>query len=151
MPLDYSCYTYDDLSKAQLYDLMQLRQEVFVVEQNCPYLDADGKDLEAHHLLGVDSNNKIQAYTRLLPKGTSYAEYCSIGRVLTSSSIRRTGEGIILMKNSIHFCQLLFPGQALKISAQCYLDSFYQNLGFIPIGEKYLEDDIPHQAMIYSA
>ncbi len=149
MPLDYTCYAYEDLSKAQLYDIMQVRQEVFIVEQTCPYLDADGKDQAAFHLVGVDLENKIQAYTRLLPKGTSYSEYCSIGRVLTAMSARRSGEGKTLMKKSIELCKQLFPGQAIKISAQCYLDAFYQNLGFKMIGKEYLEDDITHQAMIY--
>lgn len=149
MSLHYTYYSYKELSKDHLYEIMQLRQEVFVVEQNCPYLDADGQDHMAFHLIGQDPSGAILAYTRLLPKGSSYASYCAIGRVLTSMKIRKKGEGYILMKESIALCKKLFPNQALKISAQSHLDRFYQNLGFVPTGEEYLEDDIPHQAMVY--
>lgn len=149
MSLQYTCYSYKELSKDQLYEIMQLRQEVFVVEQNCPYLDADGKDHIAYHLIGQDGSGKVLAYTRLLPKGSSYADYCSIGRVLTAMKIRKQREGYELMKKSIALCKKLFPQQSIKISAQSHLDRFYQNLGFAPTGEAYLEDDIPHQAMIY--
>lgn len=149
MSLKYTCYSYEQLSKDHLYEVMKLRQEVFIVEQNCPYLDADGNDNIAFHLLGLDSKGEILAYTRLLPKGSSYKDYCAIGRVLTSMKIRKKGEGYILMKESIALCKKLFPNQALKISAQSHLDRFYQNLGFQPTGEEYLEDDIPHQAMVY--
>lgn len=149
MALQYTCYSYEDLSKDHLYEIMQLRQEVFVVEQNCPYLDADGQDNIAYHLIGQDKSGAILAYTRLLPKGSSYTDYCAIGRVLTSMKIRGKGEGYILMKESIALCEKVFPNQAIKISAQSHLDRFYQKLGFAPTGEEYLEDDIPHQAMIY--
>ncbi len=149
MSLQYTCYSYQDLSKEHLYEIMQLRQEVFVVEQNCPYLDADGKDDIAHHLIGQNKSGSILAYTRLLPKGSAYENYCAIGRVLTSLKIRKQGEGYTLMKKSIALCKELFPNQRIKISAQSHLDKFYQNLGFVPTGEEYLEDDIPHQAMIY--
>ena len=128
---------------------MRLRQEVFIVEQDCPYLDADGKDLDAYHLLGQNEEGKILAYVRLLPAGVSYPKYSSIGRVVTSEKIRRQGHGITLMNESIALCKKLFPGQPIKISAQCYLHSFYTELGFEKIGEDYLEDNIPHQAMIY--
>ncbi len=150
MGLQFTCYTFDDLTKEQLYDIMQLRQEVFIVEQNCPYLDADGKDQLSHHLCGFNDNGEILAYTRLLPQGVSYSDYCSIGRVVTSPSIRGTGAGLELMTQSIVYCKRLFLNQKIKISAQCYLDKFYKNLGFHSIGESYLEDDIPHQAMIYA-
>lgn len=149
MALKYTNYSYQELSKDYLYEIMQLRQEVFVVEQNCPYLDADGKDNLAHHLIGQNESGTILAYTRILPRGSSYENYCSIGRVLTSMKIRKQGEGYTLMEKSIALCKQLFPNQPIKISAQSHLDKFYQNLGFVPTGEEYLEDDIPHQAMIY--
>jgi ElaA protein len=149
MALKYTCYSYQELSKDHLYEIMQLRQEVFVVEQNCPYLDADGKDNLAYHLIGQNDSGTILAYTRLLPKGSSYESFCAIGRVLTSIKIRKQGEGYKLMQKSIELCEELFPNQPIKISAQSHLDKFYQFLGFAPTGEEYLEDDIPHQAMIY--
>jgi len=149
MALNYSCYTFNELTKIQLYDIMRLRQEVFIVEQDCPYLDADGKDLESHHLIGTDEGGDIVAYTRLLAKGISYQDYCSIGRVVVSKKIRGTGAGLAIMQKSIGYCNLLFPSQQIKISAQTYLDKFYQNLGFTTTGDSYLEDNIPHQAMVY--
>ena len=149
MSLTYTCLTFEALTNTQLYAIMKLRQEVFVVEQDCPYLDADGNDLQSHHLIGQNEKGEILAYTRLLAKGISYPNYCSIGRVVVSDKIRGTGAGHGLMQKSIEQCKLIFPGQALKISAQTYLDKFYQNLGFTPTGESYLEDNIPHQAMVY--
>ena len=128
---------------------MVLRQEVFVVEQDCPYLDADGKDQMAHHLMGY-LDNQLVAYTRLVPKGISYEKYISIGRVITAQSVRRGGYGKELMKRSIQQIRILYGQQAIKISAQCYLLKFYKGLGFEPVGEEYLEDNIPHIAMINS-
>ena len=130
---------------------MKVRQEVFIVEQDCPYLDADGKDQAGFHLLGTDKKGDLLAYTRLLPKGVSYPEYCSIGRVLTSEKGRGKGAGKEIMLQSIAACKKLFPNQKIKISAQSYLNKFYTDLGFEATGESYLEDNIPHMAMIYSA
>jgi len=140
---------FKDLSLEELYSILALRQEIFIVEQDCPYLDADGKDQGAHHVLATSDDGILQAYTRLLSKGISYPEHCSIGRVICRKSHRQTGLGKQIMQHSIKSCQDLFHGQLIKISAQVYLDRFYQSLGFNPIGEGYLEDDIPHQAMIY--
>ena len=150
MSLTYTCLTFEALTNTQLYAIMKLRQEVFVVEQDCPYLDADGKDLQSHHLIGQNEKGEILAYTRLLAKGISYPNYCCIGRVVVSKKARGTGAGLELMQKSIAQCKLLFPNQGLKISAQVYLDKFYQRLGFVPQGDNYLEDNIPHQAMVYS-
>ena len=127
---------------------MALRQEVFVVEQNCPYLDADGKDEQAWHLMGFNENNNLIAYTRILPKGISYKKYPSIGRVVTSPSARGSGIGRVLMNESLKQMEQLFPQQDIKISAQCYLDKFYISLGFEIVGDEYLEDNIPHYPMI---
>jgi len=148
LKLDYILLPFGELNLNQLYDLMAIRQEVFVVEQNCPYQDADYKDLDAYHLLGY-LDDKLVCYTRLLEKGISYDEYCSIGRVVNSSSIRGKGEGKVLMQKSLEACFRLFPGQEIKISAQVYLKEFYEGLGFVSTGEFYDEDDIPHMAMIY--
>ncbi len=130
---------------------MALRQEVFVVEQDCPYLDADGKDQEAWHLLGYDEQDKLVAYTRLLDKGSTYLNYISISRVVTSPAARGKGYGIEIMNESIRQIQHLYGAQDIKISAQVYLERFYRSLGFESIGEGYLEDDIPHIAMIRPA
>jgi len=149
-PLKYICPSFNELSLQQLYDIMVLRQEVFVVEQDCPYLDADGKDQMSHHLMGY-LDGELVAYTRLVPKGISYDKYISIGRVITSQSVRRDGYGKDLMERSIKQIRTLFGQKDIKISAQCYLLKFYKGLGFEPVGEEYLEDDIPHIAMINSA
>lgn len=146
--MQFLCLPFDQLSLDQLYAIMALRQEVFVVEQNCPYLDADGKDMDAHHLMGIDEKGQLLAYTRLLPKGISYEKYVSIGRVVTSPKARGRGLGKQLMEESIQQARQIFPPADVKISAQYYLIKFYESLGFQSIGESYLEDDIPHIAMI---
>ncbi len=147
----FSCKKFNELSLQELYDIMVLRQEVFVVEQDCPYLDADGKDPYSWHLMGVDENGKLVAYTRLLPKGISYKKYPSIGRVVTSPAVRGSGIGRELMKQSLLWMDKLFPGEDIKISAQCYLEEFYKSLGFSISGEEYLEDGIPHYPMLKQA
>lgn len=149
MSLHFQHFSFDELSTKLLYDIMVIRQEVFVVEQDCPYLDADGKDQKSYHLIGTNEANEIVAYTRLLPLGISYESYCSIGRVLTSAKVRGQGAGKEIMLKSIQLCKTLFPNQKIKISAQTYLDRFYTDLGFHSTGDSYLEDNIPHQAMIY--
>ena len=146
--LSYFCHQFEELSLDQLYTILQLRQEVFIVEQDCPYLDADGKDQGSYHVLGIDQKNRLQAYTRLVPPGISYDRYVSIGRVVTSSEIRGKGQGIPLMNYSIEQCQNLWPNHQIKISAQVYIVKFYESLGFEVVGEEYLEDDIPHIAMV---
>jgi len=147
--LEYICPPFNELSLQQLYDIMVFRQEVFVVEQDCPYLDADGKDQMAHHLMGY-LDGQLVAYTRLLPKGGSYENYISIGRVITAQSVRRDGYGKGLVKRSIQEIRTLYGAFDIKISAQCYLLKFYKELGFQPVGKEYLEDNIPHIAMIHS-
>jgi len=142
------CIPFYQLNLDEMYQTMALRQEVFVVEQNCPYLDADGKDQEAWHLMGFDDSGNLIAYTRLLPKGISYKKYASIGRVVTSPNARGKGAGQDIMKASIEWCSRLFPNEPVKISAQTYLLKFYENLGFEPVGKGYLEDDIPHIGMV---
>ena len=127
---------------------MALRQEVFVVEQNCPYLDADGKDPDSWHLMGRDASGKLVCYTRLLPEGLSYPGYVSIGRVVSSPAARGTGAGKTLMRRSIDLCRQLFGNQPIKIGAQSYLLQFYEGFGFCSTGEEYLEDGIPHTKMI---
>lgn len=146
--LNYSVKSFEQLTLAELYRLLQLRQEVFIVEQNCPYLDADGKDVKSYHVLGKDENGEILCCSRLLPEGVSYLDFVSIGRVVNSKQVRGSGEGIKLMEFSIREIKKLFPNKPIKIGAQAYLKTFYENLGFEDIHLPYLEDGIPHLIMI---
>ena len=151
--IQFTCKPFADLTVYELYDIMALRQEIFIIEQNCPYLDADGKDLKGWHLMGrqiSDENTEgvLVVYTRLLPKGVSYHDYASIGRVVSSASVRGSGAGKILMQKSIKMMEKLYPNEPVKIGAQTYLLKFYESLGFESTGEEYLEDDIPHTTMI---
>lgn len=139
--------SFEELDTDQLYRIIQLRIEVFVVEQCCYYQDLDDKDREAIHLYALDGE-KVVAYARLLPKGVSYPEQVSIGRVITSGEHRRTGLGKELMRRAIDECEKRWPGQSIKISAQSYLNDFYTSFGFSQCGEGYLEDGIPHIPMI---
>lgn len=146
--MNFVCKKFEDLSLEELYEMMALRQEVFVVEQNCPYLDADGKDQLSFHVMGYDGNEKLIAYTRLVPHGISYKKYPSIGRVVTAQVVRGKGAGKKLMEISMAHCERIWPGESIKISAQTYLKKFYESLGFEQVGEGYLEDDIPHIPML---
>lgn len=137
---------YEELTIDELYTILQLRSLVFVVEQNCAYLDMDDKDQGSLHLMGWEGQRLI-AYTRLLPPGLAFEE-ASIGRVVTSPSIRRSGIGRILMQKSIEHCHDLFGDGPIQIGAQRYLETFYQSLGFEISGSPYLEDGIPHIHMI---
>lgn len=139
---------FEELSLHEFYNIMVLRQEVFVVEQDCPYLDADGKDQAAWHLIGKNEPGEIIAYLRILPKGITYEKYPSLGRVVTSSKVRGNGTGKKLMKQALAVLKKLFPDKAVKISAQTYLLKFYQSFDFEAVGEEYLEDGIPHIGMI---
>jgi len=148
MEIYYTCLPFEALSGSELYEMLALRQEVFVVEQNCPYLDCDGKDLVSWHLLGRDAGGKLLVYTRLLPMGVSYPAYLSIGRVVSSPSVRGMGAGRDLMRKSIEMTRHLFGNHPIKIGAQTYLLAFYTSLGFQSTGEEYLEDGIPHTKMV---
>ena len=145
--LDWRYKTFEELTNHELYELIQLRNEVFVVEQDCVYQDADGKDLHSNHLLGYNGD-QLAAYVRIVPPGISYDGYCSIGRVVVSPKYRRKDYGKAVMKKGIEICKETYSEQ-IKISAQCYLEKFYTELGFEIVSEQYLEDDIPHYAMIY--
>jgi len=143
----WKCVPFHQLTLDQLYRLLQIRQEVFIVEQTCPYLDTDNKDQQALHFW-AEQQGQIVGYTRLLPKGISYTDFASIGRVLTHASFRGTGLGKELMIRSIQETKKQFPSVGIKISAQSYLKRFYEELGFIKSSDEYLEDDIPHIEMI---
>lgn len=140
------CKAFSDLSLEELYSMMVLRQEVFVVEQDCPYLDADGKDLESYHVFGY-ANNQLVAYTRIVKPGISYPEV-SIGRVVSAIKYRSKKYGVKIMEASHQYIQQLFGDVPIRISAQCYLEKFYSDLGYGPTGKEYLEDGIPHMEML---
>lgn len=136
------------LSLNQLYDIMKLRQLVFVVEQNCPYLDADDLDKEAWHLLFYGWDEQLVAYSRIIPKGIAFPEYASIGRIVVHPDFRKNNIGKELVKKSIEEMVVKYGNIEIKISAQSYLIKFYESLGFYKSGEEYLEDGIPHTPMI---
>ena len=137
---------FDELSPIELYSILQLRNEVFVVEQNCVFQDADNKDQPAYHLMGW-SAEKLLAYSRIIPAGLAY-EFLSIGRVVTSPAERRNGIGKILMKESIEAVTKLFGPVPIKLGAQLYLKKFYESFGFVQSGDVYREDDIEHIEMV---
>ncbi len=140
----YKCF--DELSPKELYAAIRLRNEVFVVEQNCVYQDADNKDPACYHLFIWDKEILV-AYTRLLPPGLAYPEM-SIGRVVSSPVYRRTGAGKLLINESINACYQLFGTGPIHIGAQLYLQQFYESFGFVSTSSVYLEDDIEHIEMI---
>jgi len=137
--------SFQDLTIIELYDLLQLRSEVFVVEQDCVYQDIDGKDQKALHVLGYYDANLV-AYTRIFKKG-DYLEEASIGRVVVSAEARKHNFGKEIMNSSIEAVSIYFNNSIIVLSAQTYLKRFYNNLGFIEVGEEYLEDGIPHIKM----
>lgn len=145
--INWSNKTFNELNVYELYDILQLRSEVFVLEQNCPYLDPDGKDEPSYHLCGY-VNGKLVAYARLIPPGIAFKE-ASIGRVLTSSEFRRFGAGKELMQKAIVLTLEIFNVTEISIGAQLYLQKFYKELGFEQSGPEYLEDNIPHIEMIF--
>ncbi len=142
--IDWQMVYFDQLNSQTLYHLLQLRSQVFVVEQHCPYLDIDGLDQNAIHILGIHKENVI-AYARIVKKD----DHVTIGRVTVAQELRSEGIGKVLMKKAIQTCINDFPQKPILISAQSYLTEFYQKLGFVNQGQFYLEDDIPHQTMIY--
>jgi len=147
MKIKWICKKFEDLSNYELYDLMVLRQEVFTVEQNCAYLDADGKDKYSYHVLGYDENNKAAACARIVYPGISYKEV-SIGRVVSSLAHRRTGAGKELMRETLKAIEQIYGKVPVRISAQTYLLKFYSGFGFVSTDKEYMEDGIPHTEML---
>ncbi len=137
---------FSELTLNELYEILQLRSEVFVVEQNCVYQDIDFKDQKALHVIG-QKNDKIIAYTRIFKPG-DYFKDASIGRVVVAKNERKFGYGHIIMDYSIKAINSFFNENIIKISAQKYLKEFYESHNFIQVGKEYLEDDIPHIAMV---
>ena len=147
MTISWTIKHFNELNTSELYDIMQLRLEVFSVEQNCAYQDADGKDFYAHHIMGCNDEGKLMAYSRILPAGISFVEI-SIGRVITSTKARKTGSGKELMQKSLDFIQSHYGTVPVRIGAQCYLTRFYSGFGFAIASPEYLEDNIPHVEML---
>lgn len=146
MSLIKVCKPFNQLSPGQLYDLLRLRSEVFVVEQQCVFLDMDNKDQQCHHLL-LYQDGSLAAVARLLPAGLYYQEM-SIGRIVTSPAARGTGLGKELVAAAIEACYGLFGPGPIKIGAQLYATGFYERFGFVPVGEVYDEDGIDHIHML---
>lgn len=143
--MQFKLKTFEELSVDELYEALKLRSAIFVIEQNCNYQDMDDKDQSSYHLLGYEGEELI-AYARLLPQGVSYKE-ASIGRVVVNKQFRRKDHGKELMTKAIFSAKEKFNTNEIVISAQCYLEKFYSDLGFVSEGESYLEDDIPHIQM----
>ncbi|WP_418497784.1 GNAT family N-acetyltransferase [Flagellimonas sp.] len=138
--------TFDGLTNTELYQILRLRSEVFVVEQDCVYQDMDNKDQKALHVLG-SKEGQIVAYTRIFKPG-DYFENASIGRVVVAKDQRQYGYGKRIMEASLSTIEERFPDTAIEISAQSYLIKFYTELGFERLGDEYLEDGIPHVRML---
>lgn len=130
----------------ELYAILRLRSEVFVVEQNCVFLDMDNKDQQCHHLTGWE-NGSLLGYSRIVPCGISYVE-SSIGRIVSSPGARGRGIGRELMRQSIDMLYALHGRRPIRIGAQYYLKRFYESFGFVQKGEIYLEDGIEHIEML---
>ena len=146
--MQWEIKAFDQLSLQELYTILTLRTNVFVVEQACPYPEVDGKDPNCLHLLGT-INGELVAYLRILPAGLRYDEV-SIGRVVIKPSHRGKGLGRLMMEQAIHCITNEWKESQIIIGAQAYLEKFYQSLGFEPVSEVYLEDDIQHLDMLYS-
>ena len=150
LTVTWQCCPFDELTAGELYTVMEVRQRVFVVEQKCAYLDADGSDHLAHHLLGWRSTSDgllLAAYARLFPPGVKYKE-ASIGRVLTHPAARRAGLGKALMEEAIQRIADSQWGGPIRLAAQMYLEAFYEEFGFRRVIGPYLEDDIWHVDML---
>lgn len=138
--------SFQELSNEELYAVLRLRAEVFVVEQNCPYLDLDNKDQKCFHLL-LYAGSDLAAYCRLVPAGLSYQEV-AIGRVISAPAYRGKGLGKVVMERAISYCEDIFGMVPIRLGAQVYAKGFYASLGFEAEGEEYLEDGIPHVEMV---
>lgn len=147
---EWQCSTFNDLSNADLYEVLRQRQEVFILEQTCLYNDFDGYDQDAHHLLGwrtPGGGRQLGAYLRILAPGAKYTEM-SLGRVLTTKAARGSGIGRELLAQGIAHAQRLHPGHRIKIGAQQYLERFYGSFGFVTTSQPYDEDGIMHIEML---
>lgn len=144
--MHWACLPFADLGVQRLYDALALRSEVFVVEQQCVFLDLDGLDRHTWHLLGETADGQLHAYARLIPPGLKGPD-ALIGRVVTAPAARGSGAGRALMAEALAQCQRLWPGRSITLHAQAHLERFYAGFGFQPVGQTYIEDGIPHIEM----
>ncbi|MGL1933324.1 MAG: GNAT family N-acetyltransferase [Desulfotalea sp.] len=148
MKIRWQCKAFTDLSAVEIYGLLALREEVFVVEQKCIYKDIDGHDLDCDHLLGIESiSGDLIAYSRIVPPGSD-EEIFHLGRILVKKAYRSQGLGVSLVEKSIEICQFKYPQHKILISAQSHLESFYIKFGFVTISEIYDDEGIDHIDMI---
>jgi ElaA protein len=149
--IHWSVKKFDVLNPAELYAILRLRTEIFVVEQNCVFQDMDNKDQLCRHLMAWQAvpgqDRELVAYTRLVPPGVSYEEFPSIGRVVTAAAFRSSGIGKLLMEKSIEELAILYGATPIRIGAQLYLKKFYESFGFVQSSEVYDEDGIDHLEM----
>lgn len=149
-PIDWQWTCFDDLSGADLYAVLALRQAVFVIEQNCIFPDIDGADEQAFHLLGWQGHGAqrvLAAYLRCLPAGLKFAE-CSIGRIVSAPHVRGSGIGKLLVAEGLRRTAARYPGQPIRIGAQQHLERFYAGFGFDTVSAPFSEDDIMHIEML---
>jgi len=144
---EWSWFEFQQLSNIQLYDLLKLRQDVFIIEQNCIYPDIDGLDQKCRHLLGYD-DEQLVAYLRLIPANYHGSGNIALGRIISLASKRGTGIGKTMMQQALLYASQHLPKQNIQLAAQCYLQKFYQSFGFNPISEPYDEDGIQHIDML---
>ncbi|MFZ6758278.1 GNAT family N-acetyltransferase [Undibacterium sp. Ji50W] len=148
--LQWQCVSFAELSNLQLHAIYQARAGVFIIEQNCVYQDVDGKDPLSHHLTAWTPEGEVAAYLRIVPAGIAFTE-ASLGRVISTKDWRGTGVGKALIANGIKALHTLYPAANIRIGAQAYLEKFYGSFGFETVSDIYLEDDIPHVEMLWTA
>jgi len=148
--MNWTWSRFDELGVDNLYDALALRCRIFVVEQDCPFVDPDGVDRQSWHLLGRDGDGAqggaLMTYLRVVDPGVKYAEP-SIGRVISAPEVRRSGAGRLLMGEGIARCLSTWPGRGIRIGAQARLEPFYNSFGFLTVSAPYVEDGIPHLEM----
>ncbi|MFT5185217.1 MAG: ElaA protein [Flavobacteriales bacterium] len=149
MQFEWRLKTFEELSTAELYDIMAERIRIFVVEQDCPYQEADGLDKVSLHMSALDEKESVAAYIRILPPGAAYKE-AAIGRVIVAQEFRGQQLGRLVMERGMQEIAERWPESPIRIGAQIYLNKFYSSLGFVNEGEEYLEDGLPHIEMLYS-
>lgn len=140
--------SFEELTTKELYGILKLRNEVFIVEQNCPYEDCDNKDINSYHIFSMEGE-AVKAYLRVVEKGVSYENEVSIGRVAVNSEYRRKGLAKDMLLIAINFIEKELKEKAIRISAQEYVLDLYRSIGFKEVSDIYLEDDIPHMEMLY--
>ena len=150
MTLTWHTKPFDALSNSELYSMLRLRSKVFVVEQDCVYLDLDNIDQKAHHVIAINAEREVVCCARIVAPGVKY-DGASIGRIVTSPSLRGSGQGKELVRAAIDACSALFSGKAITISAQQHLERFYEAFGFETTSTPYQEDGIPHIQMTRAA